>query len=132
MVAEKLTAKPPAAATADQLAAWAKDLDGTDADARHRAHLELANQIPVARDAVFKALNNELKTQPGRDLYWQLVKLSNLKEAAVKRRDARAVEVLELMNTAEALAALKTVGESDAPSAGAAKAAAARVEKRLP
>ncbi len=133
LIAEKLTAKPLALPTPNELADWVRDLDAADKDQRWRAFLELANRLPAAKDGeIIRTVSGKLKTAPGRELSFKLSKQSNLTDKALPRRDARAVEVLELMNTADALAALKKVAESDAPTAASAKAAAARVEKRLP
>jgi WD40 repeat protein len=133
LIADKLTAKPLALPTANELADWVRDLDADDKDQRWRAFLELANRLPGDKEGTIgRAVFGKLKTAPGRDLSFKLSKQSSLTDKALLRRDARAVEVLELMNTADALAALKKLGESDAPTAASAKAAAARLEKRLP
>lgn len=132
-IAEQLTAKPLALPTANEMADWLRDLDADDKDQRWRAFLELANRLPAAKQGeIIRAVSGKTKTAPGRDLSFKLSKQANLNEKALPRRDARAVEVLELMNTADALAALKKVGASESPVAEAARAAAARVEKRLP
>jgi hypothetical protein len=124
--------KPIGAVNKDEIARLIKGLDSDTFDVRKKSFEELDRIGPQAEEGLRKALAQELGLEARRKVEQLLEKLREGVPPAAMMRDARALEILELIGTPEARATLEQVagGAPDAPLTRAAKASLARLPKR--
>lgn len=124
--------KPVVPLGKDEIARLIKDLDSDTFDVRKKGFEELDRIGSQAEEGLRKALAQELGLEARRKVEQLLEKLREGPLSVGAMRDARALEILELIGTPEARAALEHVasGAPEAPLTHAAKASLARLPKR--